>query len=46
MCGVVYVNLSAGSHGGHRIPLELELQRFVSYLTWVLGAPLGPLQKH
>lgn len=44
--GVVCVNLSAGSHRCHWIPQELELQGFVNHLTWVLGAPLGPLQEH
>lgn len=49
MCGFVYgfVHLSAGAHGGrrHYITLELELQVFMSCLTWVLETEFRPFAR-
>lgn len=43
-CRGGYVHMSAGTQGCQKRasdPMELKLEVFVSYLTWVLGMELG-----
>lgn len=44
----MHLHMSAGVHGGqgHLILPELELQKAVSYLKWVLEPSLGSLKSN